>query len=149
MNPHLSSEQLDDVLAGKANPAAVAHAATCVHCSQELAALSGIFGNLRITTAAVAENHRLIASPRNAPRAPRMAWALATIALFASVAVPLAVRRPATVQNHPAATPPVAMSDEALMESVRNDLASSVPESLQPLASTTTNETSTTTTRKD
>ena len=149
MNRHLSSEELDGVLSGQAREEATAHLSACVLCAGELAQLRNGFGDLRVATTAAAEHHRHFAATASARRVPRMAWALATIALFVSVATPLIVHRRAA--DVPGVVPvAVAISDEALLDSVRNDLASSVPESLQPLASTSPNATLTTnTTRKN
>ena len=70
---------------------------------------------------------------------PRMAWALATAMLFIAVGAPLAVHHrnvtpevTGNVSEHADAT----ISDEALLDGVQNDLSTSVPASMLPLAGT-------------
>jgi hypothetical protein len=145
MNSHLSSEQFDGVLSGRPAQDAKLHLNGCAQCAGELARLREAFGDFRETASLVADKHRLLAVISTPRRVPRMTWGLAAAVLFVSFAAPFAVhRRPATPVVGPAAQAPVAMSDEALLDNVQNDLSSSVPESLQPLAGTSTNSTDTT-----
>ena len=137
MKTHLSSEQFDGALSSQPSPDAKLHLSGCAQCSAELASLRGAFGNFREATSTVAEQHRLSAVAAPPRRVPRMAWGLATAALFVSVAAPFAVhRRVAVPAVGPVAQAPATMSDEALLDNVQNDLSSSVPESLLPLAAT-------------
>jgi hypothetical protein len=142
MNTHLSSEQLDGVLGGQASQDAKLHLSGCAQCSGELASVRETFGNFRETASAVAEQHRLLAATSTPRRVPRMAWGLAAAALFVSIAAPFAThRRVAVPAVEPAAQVPATMSDEALLDNVQNDLSSSVPESLLPLAATSNSAT--------
>lgn len=137
MNPHLSSEQFDGILSGQPSPDAKLHLSGCAQCSGELASLREAFGNFRETASGVAEQHRLLAVTSPPRRVPRMAWGLAASVLFVSIAAPLAVHRhPAVPVAEPVAQTPAAMSDEALLDTVQDDLSTSVPESLLPLAAT-------------
>jgi hypothetical protein len=149
MNTHLSSEQFDGVLSGQASQDAKLHLSGCAQCSEELASLRGAFGNFREAASAVAEQHRLLAVTSTPRRVPRMAWGLAAAALFMSIAAPFTVhRRVAVPIEGPVTQNAVTMSDEALLDNVQNDLSSSVPESLLPLAATSTNATDVTTSKE-
>jgi hypothetical protein len=140
MNSHLSSEQLDGVLNGGASQDASQHLGGCVQCAGELAALRAAFGDLRDVTTAVAEHHRRLAVATPVRRIPRMVWGLAAAALFVGIATPVAVhRRTTSVVGEKVPQVVATMSDEALLNSVQNDLSASVPESLLPLASASTN----------
>lgn len=151
MNSHLSSEQVDGVLNGQPSPDAAAHLSGCVQCAGELASLRSAFGNLRQATSAAADHHRRSASAAKSRKMPRIAWALATAAVVVSIAAPVVLHRradvPVAVDGGRVVTPEP-ISDEALLNSVQNDL-SSVPESLLPLAGTSTNSTNPTERRKN
>jgi hypothetical protein len=69
----------------------------------------------------------------------RMAWVLATAMVFVAAVAPVVVHHP---QRPPVAKVKVsthadaAISDEALLAGVQNDLSTSVPASMLPLAGT-------------
>jgi hypothetical protein len=145
MNLHLSSEQLESMLHGEPSPEAAQHLSGCVQCSGELVSLRQAFGNFREAATATAEHYSRSTSPVVARKVPRMAWGFAAAALFVSIATPLVVEhRNASVVAVKVPQPTPSMSDEALLNSVQNDLSSSVPESLLPLAGTPTNTTNST-----
>jgi hypothetical protein len=149
MNKHLSSQQIDDALSGRPSQTTALHLDACEACAGELAALRETLGNFRVATTAAAAHHRrfVAATPR---RLPRMAWALAAAALFMSIAAPVAVhRRSVTPIVAPGSQDSATVSDEALLSDVQNDLSSSVPESLLPLAGTSTNTTKSTATPRN
>jgi hypothetical protein len=150
MMSHLSSEQLDGVLNGEVSQDASQHLGSCVQCAGELASLREVFGNLREATSAAAEHHRRYVSTAAARRVPRMAWGLVAAALFMSVGAPLVVRhRNASVVAGNVSQGPAAISDDALLDGVQADLSSSVPDSLLPLAGTSTEATNLTQSRKN
>jgi hypothetical protein len=141
---HLTSEQMESALSGQPAEETARHLGDCARCVGELAALREVFGNLREATAVSAEHHRRFVSTVRARRVPRMAWALATAMLFVAVGAPLAVHHrgvtsvvPGNVTTGPGAT----ISDEALLDGVQNDLSTSVPASMLPLAGTSTSTT--------
>jgi hypothetical protein len=140
MMRHLTSEQIENTLSGEASPEVSGHLAGCARCASELVSLREVFGNLREATAASAEHHRRFVATAGSRRVPRMAWALATAALFIAAVTPIAVHHRSTTRVGVGATPgpDATISDEALLDGVQNDLSSSVPTSLQPLAGTTT-----------
>ena len=103
--------------------------------------MRAVLGNFRSATAASAEHHRQLAVPVAPARVPRVAWVLASVVLFAGIASPFAVRRQPVQPVVPdvSTQASTAISDEALLNNVQNDLSASVPESLLPLAGTSTN----------
>lgn len=141
---HLTSEQMESTLSGRPSEETTRHLGDCAQCAGELTALREVFGDLRKATAASAEHHRRFVSTAGARRVPRMAWALVTAMLFVAVGAPLAI-------HHRGATPPVTdkvstgadatISDEALLDGVQNDLSTSVPASMLPLAGASTSTT--------
>ncbi len=149
MNSHLTSEQMDGLLSARPSEDVVRHVAGCVRCTAEIGSLRGVLTGLREGATAAAEHHRGLAGPRNhTRRAPQVAWSLAAIALFVSVGAPLAVHRfhgfdrPAV-----AAQPATAISDEALLSSVQDDLSYSVPGPLLPLTGASPSDSATSTQR--
>jgi len=136
MNSHLSSEQLERVLAGRPAPEVTQHLKKCARCGEDVATMRGLLGDFREAATGVAEQYRL-APVRMQKRAPRMAWALAAAALVVGVATPVVVHhRDAGRGVPPVAADMPAMSDEALLQNVQDDLSASVPKSLLPLTST-------------
>jgi hypothetical protein len=141
MNSHLSSEQLERALAGRPAPEVMQHLKKCARCNEDIAATGALLAGFRNAATGAAEKYRRLAPARASKRVPRMAWALAAAALFVGVGAPLAVHRHDAGRGVPAqvATEASAISDEALLENVQDDLSSSVPKSLLPLADTSTN----------
>ncbi|HEY5329459.1 MAG TPA: hypothetical protein VIJ79_06225 [Acidobacteriaceae bacterium] len=138
---HLTSEQMETTLNGCPTEEAARHLGGCAQCAGELATLREVFGDLREATAASAEHHRRFASIAGARRTPRMAWAMAAVVFFAAAATPFAMHRrqaPRVVQRGAAGGADATISDDALLDGVRNDLATSVPASMLPLAGTST-----------
>ena len=145
MSQHLSSEQFDAALAGEPTTAATRHLRECAQCEQEVAATRGVLSDLRSQATYVAERHGRLSSRRGRPRVPVIAWALAAAGLFMSAGAPLAVHYYGAAGAGVAVAPgPAAMSDEALLNSVQDDLSSSVPEPLLPLAGASSSPSSST-----
>jgi hypothetical protein len=141
---HLTSEQVESTLSGRPSPETARHLGGCEQCAGELAALREVLGDLRMATAASAEHHRRFAPTTTARRVPRMAWALATAMLFVAAVTPVAVhygKGPVTAPGEAAARETATISDEALLDGVQNDLSTSVPASMLPLAGTSTSTT--------
>jgi hypothetical protein len=143
MNSHLSSEQLECALHGSPSREVSLHLAACAQCTEEVDELREALGNFRVAAMASAERHyRLAATPAapTARRLPRMAWAAAMSALLLSIAAPIGLhRRTVTARVAADVAERPAVSDEALLNDIQNDLSSSVPSPLLPLASTSTN----------
>lgn len=141
---HLTSEQMESTLSGRPSEETARHLGGCEQCARELAALREVFGDLREATAASAEHHRRFVSTAGARRVPRMAWALATAMFFVAAVTPIAVhygRVPVAARGEAAAGETATISDEALLDGVQNDLSTSVPASMLPLAGTSTSTT--------
>lgn len=152
MNPitHLNDEQMYALLDNAPDPAAKAHLAACVDCQNEMASLSPSLLNFRTaaTNLAAAGTPSLIRRRVAVPEASRFAprfWvgSLATAGLL--LAVSMSVIHPATpglppngtetAQTVNAPIPPTAIeSDEALLDGIQQDLSTSIPPSLEPLA---------------
>jgi len=136
---HLTSEQMESTLSGQPSEEAARHLDDCARCAGELAALREVFGNLREATAASAEHHRRFVSTAGARRVPRLAWALVTAMFFVAAVTPVAMHYrtiPVAVQGDVATGADATISDEALLDGVQNDLSTSVPASMLPLAGT-------------
>ena len=137
-SPHLTTEQLYDLL-DKPTHASGTHLHTCAACRQELITLRSSLDNFRIaaTNLAAAEIAPL-ATRREAParrfafRPQAFAASFATVAVLLTVSVSLfRPHHPAPVQVAVTASSPE--SDAALLDSIQQDLAASVPQSLAPL----------------
>jgi anti-sigma factor RsiW len=143
MNSHLSSEQLECALHGPPSREVSLHLAACAECAEEVVELREALGNFRVAAAASAERHYRLAAAPAAPaarRLPRVAWAAAMSALVLSIAAPIALhRRTVTPRVTGNVAEHSAVSDDALLNDIQNDLSSSVPSPLLPLASTSTN----------
>jgi len=123
------------------------HLAGCPSCQSEFSTLRVSLTNFRAaaTRFASAEVPALassrVAAHSRLSRFRRHAWAtsLATVAVLA-VAVPLVRpthKTPALQQlpgNSPGVTNPAAESDDALLDGIQRDIATSIPPSLEPLA---------------
>ena len=136
---HLSSEQIEQVLAGSAEEALQEHLSQCVSCRQEIEQMHSVFGSLRDTMTATAESQWHSAVLRERKNAPRLAWVAALAVLIVGLLIPLSplahIRHGETPAARP--TPPAeTLSDEALLNGIQKDLSTSVPEPLEPLAGT-------------
>jgi len=118
---------------------------------------ASLLNDLRDSAHATASYHRerAILAPAS-PRVPRMAWALASMALTIGIATPFALHKnhvtaqvaaPAIVA--PATTTTPAISDDALLADVQDDLTASVPTPMLPLTTTTSTSTQLTTTQRN
>jgi hypothetical protein len=148
--PHLTAEQMEAMLrpspfrkqAGK-------HLESCTTCRDEVESLSELLGRFRATSVLYAEKAQGTGAVRAAAQPPRRVlalpawrWSLAAGALACGLAAPpllhlfVAHRTvvPQSAQSHPSSRSPI--SDEALLEGVQDDLATSVPAPLQSLAAT-------------
>jgi hypothetical protein len=136
---HLSSEQIECVLAGSPDDSLQEHLSQCVSCHEEIEQMRAVFGSLRDTMTVTAQSQRRSAAPRERKSAPRLAWAAALAVLVVGLMIPLSplahLRRGETPAARP--TPPAeTLSDEALLNGIQKDLSTSVPEPLEPLAGT-------------
>lgn len=150
---HLNSEQLDNLLGSSPNSGWQKHVDGCAACAQELGALRTVLGDFRQAATASAKHHRYLAPAQNRHRMPGPAWGMAFAALLISVGAPLAVHYGSQTRPDVRETPPTstqqqnAISDEALLSGVQDDLSASVPRSMLPLSGASNNSNSET--RKD
>jgi hypothetical protein len=153
MARHLSSEELEEVMAGRGAEGTMRHARDCEMCATELVQVRRLLGEFRESAEQTADRQRLLAvMPR--PRAGSAwlrggVWAgvLAVVLAAASLMFvwgPTPIRLPHLAQRGSTHAMPQAraetpeLSDEALLNGVQNDLSSTVPAPLEPLATTTT-----------
>ena len=154
MKTHLSSEAMDLALAGMPTPETSAHLRECEPCQVEFASMRELLSGIRMEAVKVAAFHlRQPATLRPLPGLPgarpparwAMAFAAAVLMLGGAVS-PLLFRHhaaPAPTIATRTASPTDTASDDALLSSVQNDLSTSVPAPLLPLASTSTLDAST------
>ena len=146
MNPtiHLTDQQLYDLLDRIPNAAALPHLQHCTECQTEVANLRESLANFR----GAATNLAAIAAPKLPPVAARSAsffgpkvWAASFATATAVLALSIAVFHP--VHNNPVSPKgsgdaPQALvtseSDDALLDGIQQDLSTSIPPSLEPLA---------------
>lgn len=158
MTPHLTHEQLCDLLVAPTTPTLQEaghlemlrdHLSACQQCSAEFASLNQTLSAFRSTTTAWT-NHvwsQQQASGSSQPyrhptptrllTLPALWTAAAAIAIAATISLSLHRERPAdpkTAQVSPTATQSrTTTSDEALLEEVDATLSSSIPSPMQPL----------------
>jgi hypothetical protein len=169
---HLTHKQLCDlVIASPLDPEAAAddtvhtHLHSCYTCMAELTALTGTLDQFQ-TVAHTVTGREFNVQPRAkisllAARKPAFRW-MQPLSFALAIALLVAVALPFTLtQHHPAIAPqqahimaPVAapaanaISDEALLEGVDQDLSASIPDSMQPLADPTATAATTTSTQR-
>jgi hypothetical protein len=148
MKAHLTSEQMDEALAGRMDRVVAHHVKTCKWCEEEIAALGAALGSVRSSAFETASRERTRAvMPRQTRSVPRLAWVGAVAAMLLAVSTPLTLHRNnvAAVSPAPAAVESASqqISDEALLNSIQGDLASSVPESMTPLTEKESSQSST------
>jgi hypothetical protein len=135
--PHLTDEQLTAALLSNAGDDVHAHLAACADCARELAALKDGVDGYRQTTQRAAEapdafwqeqreqiHRRAATAPPMRRRRPGVWIAAAGLAAAASIALWLAVLRPAL--------PPAPDPDDVLLVSVQQSLRRGVPAALEP-----------------
>jgi anti-sigma factor RsiW len=134
---HLTSEQMDALLAHPETPEGSQHLEVCAACSAELESLQAVMTDLRAAVIGSAGEHRRLAvMPAPAQRTPRAMWSLVAATALLCVAGPILMHtRPAHVAVVQAPQPQVqgAVSDEQLMSDIQQDLSSSVPQAMLPL----------------
>jgi len=152
MNPtnHLTEEQMYELLDNAANTSSQPHLLACSECQSELTNLRTSIGLFRDAATGFAASE----APRRLPAASSVAtrffspkiWATSFATATALLAISLSVLHPvhtvtvtapvAAVATPQVTAPPV--SDEALLEGIQQDLSTSIPPSLEPLAVQTT-----------
>jgi hypothetical protein len=149
-SPHLTEDQLDQLLARSANCAASpaeAHLLACDQCAAEFAGLRDSLSLFREASTAYADNQlrtmprmtlpsRRIFSPALEPT-----WWVAAATIVLAGLLPMQLSRP-HIRQSPSSSPAIledrsAQSDEALLEDVDRDTSASVPASMQALADPT------------
>lgn len=154
MHPHLTSEQMERMLRDPKARAGSLHLQVCPECNAEIDELASVFGDLREVSAfhAATERGRAIL-PATASCRRFSAWAYGSAAaLFLTAGmVPIAIHHNSNQAEQAKAPQPAAVqtiSDEALLNSIQNDLSASVPTAMEPLA-TTTHSSNSNTSRKN
>lgn len=145
MNAHLTEAQLYNLL-DAADPAAGTsdahqHARTCTACATELASLRRSLTLFREASTHLAQHYtptRLLERPAAARTGfftiPRAAWGAGLVAAMALCTASVSMLHKPVVPVIPVAQQAAdAQSDDALLNSIDSDLATSVPPSLQPL----------------
>ena len=136
MRAHLTSEQMAEVLAGRTDRVVAHHLKSCTWCAEEIATLSAMLGEMRSSATEVAARQRSVAILPVRRAVSGLAWAGAVAALLVAGLMPLALHHRGGAPVAPAKAmvePGAQVSDEALLNSIQNDLSSSVPESMTPL----------------
>jgi hypothetical protein len=137
-NDHLTSEQMDALLSHPETRERSQHLRVCGTCSDELESLRAVVSDLRTAVIGSAAEHRRCAvMPAPAQRTPRAMWSLVAATALLCVAGPILLHtKPAHVAVVPTPQPQVqgAVSDEQLMSDIQQDLSSSVPQAMLPLA---------------
>jgi len=156
---HLTSEEMEALfsdLQAKEPQDRTQHLEVCPQCSAEVESLRGTLEDLRTAATASAEHHRRVAiMPVPSHRTPRMMWTLLAATTLICIAVPLTVyQRHAgvTVVSAPVQPPQTTtatITDEQLWNSIQDDLDSSVPKPMLPLAAASTDSTSSTDNTKE
>jgi anti-sigma factor RsiW len=152
---HLSEAQILDLLSGndQPSPSSKQHLTHCAECQQELAGLRQSLNLFRVATTAFAhaEAPRSVRRPVAAPAGfRRYVWAASLATAAALISLSISLLHPGqSIQNtgrlaHPTQTAAASVSDDALLNGIDDDLATSIPPSLDPLATpATTGRTST------
>jgi hypothetical protein len=145
---HLSSEHMEALLRPSAfRIQASTHLKSCTNCREEVETISALLSEFRVASLLYAEQKQPSCAVSQ-PGKPRSAllpsrWSLASGVLACIVAMLPLVRllkptRPVEPVSaaKTGSTEAIEVSDEALLEDVRNDLSQSVPAPLQLLAAT-------------
>ncbi len=143
---HLTDDQMAQLLDETAGAITQQHLLSCAQCRTEVAELRAALTGFRAAATGLAAAEAPTLHPRPAAASPapigfrRYAWA----ASFATVAAMLALSVSLLGPAHPGgkAVPAVvtaqtnapAVSDEALLDGIQQDLSTSIPPSLEPLA---------------
>lgn len=149
-NDHLTSEQLEALLSDPESRNRPQHLSSCEACSAEVESLLVVMDDLRNAAIASAERHRRVAVlPTVSHRRPQVMWTVLAAAALICIAGPIAVRqRPVhvIVVNAPKQQMQGAVSDEQLLSNIQDDLSSSVPKPMLPLAASVASTDATTST---
>jgi hypothetical protein len=138
---HLSHAQMESMLAGAPDEEMELHLEHCELCREEVETIRAVLGDLKVTMAVTAEREWQSAVLRERKEIPQWAWAGALAVLMIGL-MPFAT----TAKQHRGATPvpaqepaaQVTLSDDALLNGIQKDIATSVPEPLEPLDGTAT-----------
>jgi len=144
LTTHLTAAQLDGILIGDTNSAALAHIESCPTCAAELDTTRSSITLFGEALTSMAQNERSRLAPRptlidsfSAKRPIRRLTA--TLALAASVAIVATVvpfghlMPPPAVKTPPPVPVSSVQSDEALLNEIDQQLSASVPAALAPL----------------
>src|ERR1700722_9356923 len=131
--PHLTDEQIAELLDQSAGAITQQHLLHCTHCQSEVATLRASLANFRVaaTNLAAAEtpalSQRRVATPSRTFR--RNAWAASLATAAAMLTISVALIHPNQPVRHDAPnvpTPVANVSDEALLDGIQQDLSTSI-----------------------
>ena len=142
-----SEEQISPALEAAALEAAEDHLRSCLTCSSELEGLRRTLVMFRQAASSYAGHvyarpamYRASIAPAPRFRSHVLYWATAAV-LAIAIALPFSLRHQSTPPPQPAAAtvtaPHNAQSDEALLDSIDQDLSADVPAAMEPLADPT------------
>ncbi len=142
---HLTDEQMAALLDQSAGAITQQHLLTCARCQAEVSDLRTALTGFRdaATSLAAAETPALRLRPEASPATSGFrpyAWAASFATIAAMLALSVSLLHPAHSRGNGVApvvtaqTNTPAVSDEALLEGIQQDLSASIPPSLEPLA---------------
>lgn len=127
MNNHLSQDQFEECVSGKAGPPELEHLSHCAECRAEVERFRSGIALFRRAVQDMAESATVVHAARGIPE---WSWALAAAALVAAIVLPFFISRP-----KPTANTEAGLSPEAVMERLNRHLAGTVPEPMEPMFS--------------
>ena len=140
MSNHLSQDQFETCVFGRAGQSELQHIGECPECCAEVDRFSkglALFrravrdlANLAAEPAGLDEKADFTTSSRASPGTPMWRWALAAATLSAAIALSFFIPRPKPIPDAPAE-----ISPEAVMERMNRHLAGTVPEAMEPAMS--------------
>jgi hypothetical protein len=140
MSHHLSEDQFEACIIGRAGQHELVHINECPECRAELEHFRKALSMFRSAVADIAEEHVAVhssdisASSLSSAGIPAWRWALAVTAFVAAIMLPIVVSR----TNPP--KPAEHLSPEAVMERLNRHLSRTVPAPMEPMMSLISSE---------
>jgi hypothetical protein len=134
MSNHLSQDQFETCVFGRAGQSELEHMSQCPECCAEVERFSKGLALFRRAVRDLADDSGALRDGANlSPEStaiPRLGWTLAAATLVAAIVLPFFISRPKPVSNTRAE-----MSPEAVMERLNRHLTGAVPEPMEPMLS--------------
>jgi hypothetical protein len=140
MSHHLSEDQFESCLLGRAGQQELVHINECRECRAELEQFRKALSMFRTAVADIAEEHSagpssdVSASSLSSAHIPAWRWALVLTVFVAAIMLPIVVSH----TNPP--KPAEQMSPEAVMERMNQHLSRTVPAPMEPMMSLISSE---------